>query len=206
MRIGGLQKVSLIDYPGYISCVVFVQGCNFRCYYCHNPQLVYPELFCEPISEESVLNYITTRKNYLDAVVICGGEPTIQDDIVEFVKHIKKLGLKVKLDTNGSNPQILEKVIKHADFISMDIKSRIEKYKYSEVCGVDVDIEKIKNSIKIILNSSVEYEFRTTIDNKIVDIEDIKSINNFFSNFSFVVKHKIQHINKWFSNNSVIRR
>ncbi|MEN3013491.1 MAG: anaerobic ribonucleoside-triphosphate reductase activating protein [Endomicrobiia bacterium] len=203
MRIGGFQKISFIDYPGHISCVVFTQGCNFRCYYCHNPQLVYPELFREPIDEEIVFNYITKRKNYLDAVVICGGEPTIQEGIVEFVKHIKRLGLKVKLDTNGSKPEILNEIIGYIDFISMDIKSKIEKSKYSKVCRVDVDIDKIKDSIRIILNSSVEHEFRTTIDNNIVDAEDIKEINNFFSNFSYVVKHKIQHLNRWFSPNFV---
>jgi pyruvate formate lyase activating enzyme len=179
MKIGGLQKISLIDYPKKISCVVFTQGCNFRCYYCHNPELVYPELFNESISLEEVFTYVKKRKGIIDSVVFCGGEPTLQNDIYEVVCEVKKLGFLVKLDTNGSNPEVLDKLISYLDYVSLDIKAPLDKEKYEFVCRTEVDIEKIKESIKILRKSKIEYEFRMTYDQKMMPLEwkqQIKSI------------------------------
>ena len=169
MRIGGFVKQSLMDYPGKIAAVVFTQGCNFRCGYCHNPQLVLPELFINkpeyiPLN---ILSYLQERKSWLDGVVVTGGEPTIHKDLPLFLKEIKALGYSVKLDTNGSNPYMLEHIIKEklADYIAMDIKIIPEKNMYGEITGIqmtDEIFEKIMASILILKNSPIEGEFRTT--------------------------------------------
>ena len=129
MKIGGLQKVSLIDYPGLICATIFLQGCNFRCSYCHNPELVNPQLFSPGLEEKEVLDFLKTRRGTLDGVTITGGEPTIQDDLASFIKKIKKLGFVIKLDTNGSQPQIIKALLdeKLLDFVAMDIKGPLGK-------------------------------------------------------------------------------
>lgn len=163
MKIGGFQKFSLIDYPGKSSAIIFTQGCSFRCDYCHNPELVNPLLFQKPISEEEILAFLEKRKDKLDAVVVTGGEPFIQPDLESSLAKLKKLGYLIKLDTNGSFPDRLEKVIeeKSVDYIAMDIKGPLEKY--HQISNSKIDLEKIKKSIKLIINSGVDYEFRTTI-------------------------------------------
>ncbi|PKN69519.1 MAG: anaerobic ribonucleoside-triphosphate reductase activating protein [Deltaproteobacteria bacterium HGW-Deltaproteobacteria-12] len=163
MKIGGLQKVSLIDYPGLICATVFLQGCNFKCSYCHNPELVEPRLFQPCIKENEVLAFLHTRKGKLDSVTITGGEPTIQDDLALFIKQIKKMGFAVKLDTNGSQPQVIKALLeeKLIDFIAMDIKGPLEKY--AGIAGVPVAGEKIKESVNSILKARIPHEFRTTI-------------------------------------------
>ena len=157
MKIGGLQKFSFIDYPNKTSAIIFTQGCNFRCAYCHNPELVYPEKYQVPISEEQVFAFLESRKNQLDAVVITGGEPTLQPDLIEFIKKVKAMGFLVKLDSNGSNPQVLEQVInqKLVDFIAMDIKAPFDKYDL--VCCVPVNIDNIKRFIGGVLRNSPEF-------------------------------------------------
>ncbi|MEN6374119.1 MAG: anaerobic ribonucleoside-triphosphate reductase activating protein [Smithella sp.] len=163
MKIGGLQKVSLIDYPGLICATIFLQGCNFRCSYCHNPELVNPQLFSPCLKEREVLDFLKTRRGKLDGVTITGGEPTLQEDLASFIKKIKKLGFVVKLDTNGSRPQVIKALLdeKLLDFIAMDIKGPLEKYE-SIVC-IMLDSKRIEESIKIILKSKIPHEFRTTI-------------------------------------------
>jgi pyruvate formate lyase activating enzyme len=163
MKIGGLQKVSLIDYPGLICAIVFLQGCNFRCSYCHNPELVEPRLYQPCIDENEVLEFLGTRRGKLDAVSITGGEPTIQDDLLPLIRQIKQLGFAVKLDTNGSQPQVIKALLdeKMLDFIAMDIKGPLEKYE--NIICLPVEGEKIKESIRYILQSKLPYEFRTTI-------------------------------------------
>lgn len=164
MRIGGIQKLTLIDYPGVIATTVFTVGCSFRCGFCHNPELVVPEKFPKLNKmEREFFEHLEKRKGKLEGVCITGGEPTIQPDIVEFIRKIKKMGYLVKLDSNGSNPHTLEKIIKEGlvDFIAMDIKSAPDNY--SKVAGLNVDIEKIKKSVKMIMESGVDYEFRTTV-------------------------------------------
>jgi pyruvate formate lyase activating enzyme len=169
MQIGGFVKQSLIDYPGKIAAVVFTQGCNFRCSYCHNPSLVLPGLFCEnaSVSVEEVFAYLHKRKSWLDGVVVSGGEPSIHADLPDFLRKIKEMGYSIKLDTNGSNPQMLEAIIKEklADYVAMDIKTVPEAEAYSQITGVTdatLIVENIKTSVEIIKQSSIIYEFRTT--------------------------------------------
>lgn len=175
MLIGGLQKFSMIDYPNKLSAVVFLQGCNFVCPYCHNPQLN-KRNDISSLSEQFVLDFLETRIGKLDAVVISGGEPTIQDDLIDFVSRVKKMGFLVKLDTNGTNPTLLDALLnkKLVDYVAMDIKAPLEKYDvyFKEI----ISINKIKQSIKVVLNASIDYEFRTTILKELLSLEEVLQI------------------------------
>ena len=163
MRIGGLQEFSLIDYPGKMAAVIFTQGCNFRCPYCHNPELVLPESFEEVVDEQQIFWFLEKRIGRLEAVVITGGEPTIQNGLIGFLQKIKKLGYLIKLDTNGSNPDILSQVLTLGlvDYVAMDVKASIEKY--DKLCGCVVNTGAIKESIELIKQSNADHEFRTTL-------------------------------------------
>jgi len=163
MIISGLQKTSLIDYPDKIAAIIFTRGCNFRCHYCHNPELVDPEIYYPEIAPETILDFLDKRRNVLDGVVITGGEPLIHADIKDFIKKIKELDYAVKLDTNGSHPALLQEIIndKLVDYLAMDIKHLPQRY--HEVTPSQPDIKKIKQSINIIKNSGIPYEFRTTV-------------------------------------------
>lgn len=176
MKIGAIQKTSLIEFPKVISCIVFTQGCNFRCPYCHNPELVLPEQFQASIPEGEIFNFLEKRKKYLEGVCITGGEPSIQKDIIDFIRKIKDMDFKVKFDTNGSDPKIIEKLIKEnlIDYISMDIKGPFKKYE--EICGVKIDTEKIRDSVEIIKNSEIDYEFRTTVVKSQIEISEFEEI------------------------------
>ncbi|MCX7917084.1 MAG: anaerobic ribonucleoside-triphosphate reductase activating protein [bacterium] len=176
MKIGAIQKTSLIEFPGSICCIVFTQGCNFRCSYCHNPELVLPEKFGNIYSEQEFFFFLEKRKKYLESVCIPGGEPTIKYDIIAFIEKIKELGFKVKIDTNGSNPEIIEKILKEnlIDYISMDLKGPLEKYKI--ITGVEIDTKKILKSVELIKNSDIEYEFRTTVVKKQISFDDFEKI------------------------------
>ncbi len=163
VQIGGLEKTSLLDYPGKISAVIFTYGCNLRCSYCHNPELVIEEFDKEhSISEEELLRFLEGKKGKLDAVVITGGEPLLHPDLEELIVKIKEMGFLIKLDTNGLLPSKLENLIKKGllDYIAMDVKYPAEDYPI--MTGIPDVIHKIKKSIKIIMNSGVDYEFRTT--------------------------------------------
>ena len=181
MRIGGLQKFSFIDYPNKTAAIIFTQGCNFRCTYCHNPELVYPNMYQVPMPEEQVFTFLESRRNQLDAVVITGGEPTLQPDLIEFIKKVKAMGFLVKLDSNGSRPEILEQIInqKLVDFIAMDIKAPFDKYDL--VCCVPVNIDNIKRSIELIKNSGIDFLFRTTYDKSKLFDEDIQTMTKFLN-------------------------
>ena len=216
MKIGGIQKTSLIDYPNKVCAVFFASGCNFRCPYCYNPELVFNKT--ELINEKWIYNFLEKRKNYLDAILLSGGEITIQPDFIEFVKRIKQYGYLVGIETNGSKPDAIKKLIdsRLTDFIAMDIKSDLETYEkaacakldkgkikkygylvgietngsnpdaikklidnelvdfiamdlksdletYYMAAGVKVEKEKIKKSVELIKDSNVDYEFRTTV-------------------------------------------
>lgn len=176
MRIGGFQKFSLIDYPGKICAVVFTQGCNFRCSYCHNPALVDRRLFQKTIPASEIISFLERRKGALEAATVTGGEPLLQEGVFPFLESVKKLGYLVKLDTNGSFPERLERIVKEklADYIAMDVKTSLEKY--AGVSGVDVNRENIKKSIDIIMCSGLDYQFRTTIGKSFLNFEDIKHI------------------------------
>ena len=168
------QKTSLIDFPQKIACIVFTNGCNFKCGYCHNPELFTNK---EPaLSVPDFFAYLNTRKNKLDGVVITGGEPTLQKDLQTFIQKIKDLDFCVKLDTNGTNPNVIEKLLKSnlLDYIAMDIKAPLSKYK--SVTNVDYDVSKIEKSIDLIKNSDIDYEFRTTVIKSQLSIEDFKQI------------------------------
>jgi pyruvate formate lyase activating enzyme len=184
MKIGGLQKVSLIDYPGLICATIFLQGCNFKCSYCHNPELVDTRLFQPCIKENEFLDFLNTRRGKLDAVTITGGEPTIQDDLAPFIKKIKKMKFAVKLDTNGSQPQVVKTLLdeKLLDFIAMDIKAPLEKYK--SVVKAPVNSDSIKESIKLILKAKIPHEFRTTIVESQLEEKDILQIAKLISGAS----------------------
>jgi pyruvate formate lyase activating enzyme len=176
MKIGGLQKTTLIDYPGKIAATVFLCGCNFRCPWCYSREIVLPEEIKKhpQISQKEFFAFLGEKKGLLEGVVVCGGEPTIHRDLSSFLKKIKKLGYLVKLDTNGSNPRVLKKLIgdKLVDYVAMDVK--LPKEKYEKVLGVDA--ESIEKSIGIIKNSGIDYEFRTTIVSTIHTKEDIIKI------------------------------
>lgn len=176
MLIGALQKTTLIDYPGRISALVFTQGCNFRCPYCHNPELVESRLFTPPVPEEEVLAFLAKRRGLLDALVVTGGEPLLHADIKDFLLRVKALGFLVKVDTNGSRPAVLAEVLDGAlvDYIAMDIKAPLEKY--PTVTASPVDIEAIRSSIALIRQSGVPYEFRTTLARALLGPEDILAI------------------------------
>ncbi len=161
MKIGGIQKTSLIDYPDKVCAVFFASGCNFRCPYCYNPELVFSKT--KLIQEKYIKNFLKKRKNYLDAILLSGGEITIQPDFVDFVKKIKSYGYLIGIETNGSDPDAIKELIdnKLVDFIAMDIKSDLETYE--KAAGVKPDKEKIKKSVELIKNSNINYEFRTTV-------------------------------------------
>ena len=176
MKIGGLVKFTLIDFPGCPAAIVFTQGCNFRCRYCHNPELVYPHLFQEPVSEEEVKAFLVRRQGTLEGVVVSGGEPTLQPDLVRFMSEIKALGYKIKLDTNGSQPEVLRELIdkKLVDFIAMDIKAPLDKY--ALITGVDANATILRRSMDLIRQSGLRYEFRTTYDKEVLTDADIAAI------------------------------
>lgn len=173
MKIKGIQKTTLIDYPGKVACTLFLYGCNFRCGFCHNPELVLEELDPD-MKEEDVLDFLERRKKYLEGVCITGGEPLIGLN-EEFLKKIRSMGYCIKIDTNGSFPDKLKNFIDEGlvDYIAMDIKS--SKERYSSVAGVEVDIEKIERSMKMI-SALKNYEFRTTILRDIHNEEEMKKI------------------------------
>jgi pyruvate formate lyase activating enzyme len=190
MKIGGLQRVSLIDYPGLISAVVFLQGCNFKCSYCHNPELVDSSLFRACVRENDLIEFLNTRKGKLDAVSITGGEPTIQEKLPAFIKQIKKMGFAVKLDTNGSRPHVIEILLaeKLLDYIAMDVKAPLEKYK--DIVKTQVNPDSIKESIGLILNAKIPYEFRTTIVESQLGENDILQIGELIAGANRYVLQK----------------
>ena len=181
MKIGGLQRISLIDYPGYLCAIVFSEGCNFRCPYCHNPELVDPCLFRTCIRENDVIGFLETRKGKLDAVSITGGEPTIQPHLTSFIRQIKKMGFSVKMDTNGSHPQIIKNLLAEnlLDYIAMDVKAPLDKYR--EVVKAQVHTDFIKESVNLILKAKIPYEFRTTIIDSQLSEADIRQIAGLIS-------------------------
>ncbi len=175
MKIGGFMKLTLLDYPNHVACLIFTQGCNMKCPYCHNSSLI-KSTSNKLFSEEEIFTYLEKRKKILDGVSISGGEPLIQKDLKEFIKKIKELGLDVKIDTNGSMPEVLKELIKEklVDYVAMDIKNSFKNY--SQATGVSNDTKKIKESIKVLEESNTLYEFRTTVVKEIHTIDDIKEI------------------------------
>lgn len=176
MLIGGLQKLSLVDYPGKLSAVIFTQGCNFRCGYCHNPELVIPACFEQSMPMSEIEDFIKKRAGKLDGIVITGGEPTLHMDLTSLITKIKELGYLVKLDSNGSNPVMLEYLLSNnlIDYIAMDIKGPIEKY--SEIAEKTVKERAILTSIDLIMKSGIDYELRTTVVKDQLVLSDFEKI------------------------------
>ena len=176
MLIGGVEKTSLVDYPEKLTAVVFTIGCNFRCGYCHNPELIKLKEDSKILDETDLFVYLEKRKGLLDAVTITGGEPTLQPDLYNFIKKIKNIGYLIKLDTNGTNPEVLEKLLREnlLDYIAMDIKNSIDNY--NKVVRNFTDKEKILKSIDLIMKSGLDYEFRTTTLKSLISLEDFEKI------------------------------
>ncbi len=190
MKIGSLQKVSLIDYPGKISATVFAQGCNFACPYCHNPELVDPGSYGNCLPDEEVLSYLEKRKGKLEAVTITGGEPSLQPDLLSFAKDVKALGYLIKLDTNGSRPETLYQLLseKLLDYIAMDIKAPLSKYK--AVTRAPVSSGTIRKSIEMIMSSGIGYEFRTTVVASLLNVADLLTIGRLIKNAPLYVMQR----------------
>ena len=176
MLIKGLQKLTLLDYPGKIACTVFTAGCNFRCPFCHNASLV-TSIDDERISEDEFFSFLQKRQGILEGVCITGGEPTLQTEFKTFLGKIKELGYSVKLDTNGYRPDVLKDVVNNGlvDYIAMDIKN--SKEKYAITTGIEtLDVSKINESVEFLINGNVDYEFRTTVVKELHNEKDIQDI------------------------------
>lgn len=181
MKIKGLQKTTLLDYPEKLACTIFTGGCNFRCPFCHNASLVLHSCEVEEISENELFTYLERRKNMLDGVCITGGEPTLCTDLAEVIKKIKSLGLSVKLDTNGTNPEILEYLLdnKLVDYVAMDIKN--SKEKYALTAGIATFPSEVEKSVELIMQKAPDYEFRTTVVKELHSPQDIVEIAKWIS-------------------------
>ncbi len=188
MKIIGLQKFTLVDYPKKLACSIFLAGCNYRCGYCHNPELVLIERIKEhsPIKAREIFAFLKDKKKVLEGICIGGGEPTLNIDLPNFLQKIKKIGYDIKLDTNGSNPETLKRLIKQGlvDYVAMDIKA--PKKKYSKViglagCSSHYLLDRIEKSMEILKQNKVDYEFRTTVVPGLIETEDVLEIVKWIS-------------------------
>ncbi len=179
MVISGLQKLTLLDFPNHVACTVFFQGCNFRCPFCQNKDLVLENEPIQAITNEEFFNFLKTRKGFLDGVCITGGEPLIHDDIDDFIKEIKQMGLKVKLDTNGFNPKKLKQLVLDGlvDYVAMDVKNSLTNYALTTGCK-KMNLDNIMESINFLLEGTVDYEFRTTVVKEFHKKADFIEISN----------------------------
>lgn len=199
MIISGIQKLTLLDYPEKVACTLFTYGCNLRCPFCHNSEIVVKEAH-DLISEDSFFKFLDTRKGILDAVCISGGEPLLNMDIMDFIKQIKDRGFLVKLDTNGTQPSRLQLVCDTGlvDYVAMDVKNSIDKY--SVTCGVDkIVVGKVIQSVNYLMSQNkFDYEFRTTVTKSFHTHEDIESLTQWIKGCSHY------YIQKYISSDSVI--
>ena len=189
MKISGLQKLTLLDYPGKMACTVFTHGCNFRCGFCHNALLVTEEN-SDIISEDEFFTFLKKRQGILEGVCISGGEPTLQTDLREFITKVRSLGYAVKLDTNGTNPRLLKSLIEEnlLDYVAMDIKHSPDKYDI--ICSCQVDMDAIRDSVSIMIDSGIDHEFRTTTVREYHTAEDFDAIAQWIQGDS---KYFLQH-------------
>ncbi len=196
MKICGLNKTTLLDYPQKVAATVFVGGCNFCCPFCHNGDLVLHSGELQSYTEDEILGFLKKRNNVLEGVCITGGEPTIYPDLPEFIGKVKKLEYLVKLDTNGSNPLMLKRLLEDnlLDYVAMDIKTSLEHY--DMVCGKAVDKQAVTESVTILLNSSVEYEFRTTLVKELHGKKDIQKIGEWICGAKQYYLQNYQHTDK----------
>lgn len=177
MYISGLQKLTLLDFPGRLAATVFLGGCNFRCPFCHNASLVLSPGECEKIEEEDFFAFLSSRAGKLTGVCVTGGEPTLYPELKSFIKKIKDMSFAVKLDTNGTNPALLSELIDEGlvDYVAMDVKNAPSKYALT--VGTDCDMKKIEQSVDILLSEKIDYEFRTTVVRELHTVEDFKAIS-----------------------------
>ncbi len=182
MKIYGMEKMSLVDYDGKVSATLFTGKCNFRCGFCHNSPLVLDFDSLQTLDEEQVLSYLTKRKGILDGVCITGGEPTLEADLPSFIAKIKALGYPVKLDTNGTNPELVKSLVKDnlVDYFAMDVKN--DKENYAEIIGLKTfDTKKIEQTVEFFLSGKTDYEFRTTLINEYHKKENIEKIGEWIT-------------------------
>lgn len=176
MKLHGIQKMTLLDFPGCVSCTIFLGGCDFRCPFCHNFELI-DGTMKPTVDDDELITFLEGRKGLLEGVAITGGEPLMHEDLPYLIKRIKDTGYRVKLDTNGYHPDRLKNIVDSGlvEYVAMDIKNSPEKYPIT--CGVDtVDMEKIYKSISVLMNSGIEYEFRTTVVNELHEEDDFNKI------------------------------
>ena len=201
IKISGIQKTSLIDYPDYISTVLFTQGCNMDCPYCHNPELIPLENDSEYMNLDYFWEYLDKRVDLIDGITITGGEPLIQPSIYDLISKIKEYNLLVKLDTNGTNYSLLKELVDDnlVDYVAMDIKGPLEEY--DKFCGIKISnpmIKSIEKSKDLIINSNIDYELRTTVVPKLHRKEDMEKVANFISNTEqyFIQNFRSEKVNK----------
>lgn len=175
MKIAGITKCSFADWPCRIAAVLFTPGCNLNCSYCHNRGLLSADAERKLLDPDAIVGWLETRKDCLEGVVLSGGEPTLQPDLPDFIVRLRALGYPVKLDTNGSQPAVLAKLLQRGllDYVAMDVKAPRERYQ--EVCNAPVDVEAVSESIRLLRDSAVDYEFRTTVAPELTDA-DLKAI------------------------------
>lgn len=183
LEIRGFVDTSLVDWRGKIVSTIFTPGCNFNCPFCFNIDLVHNFKKMKVISEDKILNFLKKNSDFIDGISIIGGEPTLQKDLPEFCRKIKSLNLKVKIFTNGTNPEMIKKLIGEnlVDYVAMDIKAPLEKEKYNKLAGVSVDLDKIKKSVSIII-SGVNHEFVTTVVPTLISEKDVEEIAKYLKN------------------------
>lgn len=176
MVFGGLQKLSLSDFPGRIAAIVFTRGCNFRCPYCHNPELVDPARYGDSVPWDLIMRHLSSRRGKLQGVVVTGGEPTIHADLPDFLREAHRLGLSVKLDTNGGLPERLGRVLTEglADYVALDFKAPLDSYR--KVAGTTGDPRAVAESLRIVRESGVDYEIRTTYAPAFLSVDELKAI------------------------------
>ncbi len=182
MKIYGFQKLTLLDFPGHTACTVFTGGCNMRCPFCHNALLVTEVSELQTQEEKEIFDYLEKRKGILDGVAVTGGEPLIQSDIKDFLRRVRALGYKIKLDTNGTRPELLREIVseKLVDYVAVDIKNSPEKYE--KTVGIPgFSLEPVRETVKYLLENHVDYEFRTTVVREFHDISDIAGIAEWIS-------------------------
>lgn len=182
LNIQGFQKTTLLDYPKHVAATIFFGGCNFRCPFCHNGGLVQDSNTTTVFSPEEILTYLKKRKNVLDGVCITGGEPTLQKNLSDFLEKIKQLGLFIKLDTNGYQPQVLKDLCTKGliDYVAMDIKGSPEKY--ASICGLEkIDFSKIQESVTFLKTNTIDYEFRTTVTKELHLKDDFEKIGTWLT-------------------------
>lgn len=196
MIFGGLQKTTLIDFPGRVACTVFTVGCNFRCGFCHNPELVVPGKFRkgEWIEEEEIWRFLKKRKEVLDGVCITGGEPTMQADLEEWIERVVKMGLEVKLDTNGSNFEKMKRLTESGLVSRWAIDFKAEWEAYDEVVGKKIDVGEVKKSIRLMMEKGKEWELRTTIVPGIHDEKRLKKMKSELESLARETEKKIDWV------------